>query len=822
MQDRIDKIQNVTFGSHEPGAKYEEKAFVDEMRKSRDNTDATLQDFLSRPVMVQKVSWSTGGVFYRKFNPWLEYFSDPAASNRLNNFNMIRANLHMRFFVNGNPFLYGRAIAGYNPLDAYDNVSGIKVTDDEVTVELSQRPHVWLNPTNSEGGDLIVPFMYHLDYASIALSNLEELGSVVIYPTVPLKHATGSNESVRITVYAWMEDVELTGLTSIDSSTLVPQSGEDEIDEANKDGIVSGPASTVARFAKALSPIPWLRPYAMATSSVADGLASAARLFGYSRPPVTAAPTPMRPTTIGSLALCTTPDTADKLTVDDKQELTIDPRISGVDSNVDPMDISTIAKRSSYLTNFTWPTGAQPDTLLFNIRVSPVVWSEEAAVPIKFRFPPCAAAALPFKYWNGTMNYRFQVVSSKFHRGRLRLTYDPNFNSSSVTNTNYSRIVDISEETDFTVSISNNQPTSLLTHHLPGEDSATEVYSTTEYISIDSGNGVLGVYVLNDLAVPDTTVDNDITINVFVSASDDFEVFVPDDHFQRFMLYPQSGESDGLYMEQNCPVHQKAIRLGLESDKGNRLSSVYTGERIVSFRPLLKRYNLHHSIGVLTDTFYSIYARRNAFPFCRGYVSGAIHSTDTAASYNFCNTVLLHWVTWMHAGMRGSTRWKLLLCNRLESDEEFTAYVNRVHAKGTNNYFEDNSAAVQNYSNNSKVSHDSVIKGIFTNAWKFGPPSGTLGSTFRFGSVNPSVEFEMPFYSLYRFLPCKYSNWTTHINDVNVYDRSPEMWEFRSVVDGNTTTKFDCHVSAGEDFQVYFFTGMPALAYEAEPPTPEA
>jgi hypothetical protein len=325
--------------------------------------------------------------------------------------------------------------------------------------------------------------------------------------------------------------MSLAVLTSREPSTLVPQSGkESEIDEANKSGIVSGPATTVAKVSNALGVIPAIKPFAMATSTVATAVAGAAKSMGYCRPPVTKNPDPMRPIPTSQFATTNTPDTAIKLTVDDKQELSIDPRIAGVGPE-DPMSIREIAKRETYLTKFKWDIGTAPETLLWNARIDPVTWAENAGPPTSFHFPSCAMAALPFKYWTGTMKFRFQIVCSAFHKGRLKFVYDPQFLASNEYNTNYLEIVDIADTQDFTIEVGNGQSTTLLDHHLPGLDSVTQMYSTTPYASQEEGNGVIGVYVVNELTTPNSTVNNDIEINVFVSMGDDFEVFVPDDHF---------------------------------------------------------------------------------------------------------------------------------------------------------------------------------------------------------------------------------------------------------------------------------------------------
>ena len=155
---------------------------------------------------------------------------------------------------------------------------------------------------------------------------------------------------------------------------------------------------------------------------------------------------------------------------------------------------------------------------------------------------------------------------------------------------------------------------------------------------------------------------------------DDFEVFVPDNRFQSYEFKPQSGfepqsggednnMNDALVSHAPSPPQQEGETdiVGVGVTNHEHLNKVFTGEVIKSFRPLLKRYTLH---SMLNATFNSdrrsLYGRRTAFPFLRGNVSSAVHSTSAAASYNYCNTMLLHWVTLAYSGYRGSIRWKIV------------------------------------------------------------------------------------------------------------------------------------------------------------------
>jgi hypothetical protein len=200
------------------------------------------------------------------------------------------------------------------------------------------------------------------------------LGDLKLAIINDIKHANGATDQVTISVFAWASDVSMSVLTSENPTTLTPQSGvETETDEANRKGVISKPASAVAKVSNALATIPAIRPYALATAAAANTVSNIAKQFGYCRPPVTKNPEPFRNFPTSHLAATNVPDTALKLSVDDKQELSIDPRIAGLGS-ADPMSIKEIAKRESYLTKFTWAQGTTPETLLWNARIDPVTW----------------------------------------------------------------------------------------------------------------------------------------------------------------------------------------------------------------------------------------------------------------------------------------------------------------------------------------------------------------------------------------------------------------------------------------------------------------
>lgn len=821
--------ENVEFSDQHDPYMVDMDSQMDPTRSMQDTDDATLENFFSRPVKISEEEWNTVNDLNYDVNPWQLYFNNPRVINRLTNFNLLKANLRVKIVINGNGFQYGRMLVGYLPVPTYDNLSGF-IVDGDLT-QLSQLPHVFLNPTLSLGGEMKLPMFWDKNYMNIPEADWEKMGRLIFRTLNPLKHANGATDFVTITTFAWAEDVSMSMLTSTDSTTLTPQSGE--IDEANQKGFLSGPATSVAKYAAYLKGVPYIGPFALATEVGATAMSSMAKIFGYCRPPVTKAPEPLRPTQTSSFALTNVPDNSQKLTVDEKQELTVDPRISGI-SAADPLNIREIAKRESFLTKFTWPIGTAPDTTLWNGRVDPCTFTT-TVVPggVAYHFPATAFAALPFQYWKGTMNFRFQVVCSSFHKGRIRVVYDPNFISSSTYlsydeyNVNYLKIVDIAEEQDFTVSIGNGQEYSYLKHCRPGRDSQVELTTTGRYGFKAVGNGVVGISVVNELTTPNSEVNNDIEINVYVSMGDDFEVAAPDDYFQHFALAPQSGEMVSESITENesdAPQQAQHTILGLPPVDSSELNKVYFGEAITSFRPLLKRFSLWNVITKDRLAPAIISQRYPSFPYFRGRVVNAVDFDSAATPYNYVNTVLLHWVRVAFSGDRGSTRFKFMprgVQNRGDRIEVQRAPVGGSGLTDSNLLYDLTVDSMAEYPNIVAARRDIMQDFAVATGDNVPEPSRafpfTRGGTLTTSAVNGCLEVEIPYYSNLRFSAGKTADYTGSSSRVRA------GFDVRAYFNGNSEESrsgvYDVYAAAGEDFQVYFFTGMPRMFFESNPPS---
>lgn len=791
---------NVKFADQHSGVVTHIKGDEDNTRTITDTPHVTLDKFFQRPVEIHKGTWAVGAGLNTVIDPWSLFYNNVRVQNRVTTFAMLRSKLRLKIVINGNGFYYGRAIASYLPFQNLDALS--YTVDQEDLVTATQRPKIFMNPTLSMGGEMEIPFHYFLNNHTTISGSYDNLGSLWIRSLNALKHANASTGSVSYSVFAWAEDITLSGLTSLDAAAISPQSGE-EIDMANKTGVVSGPATTVSKISGAMDQLPWIGGYAKATSMVAGKVAKAASALGYCRPPLTKAPDPVRPTNVSSLANINVPDTVNKLSLDHKQELTIDPTIAGYGGG-DTLDFKEIVSRESYIDTFTWSTSSASDTLLRSLRVDPchtIIRNVFGKSGSAYMFPSTAAVATPFRYWTGDLRFRIQVVCSNFHKGRLKIVYDPYIvTGTDHFNTNFVEVVDIADKTDFTITLRPGQTSTWMEHSLPGRDPETSMRSSFPLSFAPFGNGVLSIFVLNELTAPNETIDNDVEINVYLSAGDDFEVANPWEYVDRFVFDTQSGiEADVENTpEVNAPEQEQDDQMAVTHEIPQYTPLVFMGESISSFRTLLKRYNRWTSYGPQDFQSLGVFGALS-FPFYRGYVPGAIDTTGADDSYNYCNTVMLHWVTTMFSGWRGSIRYKVL-----PRGVRYGVSTTTVSRTSDMDAFRLN-VPIPVSTNQNMIARETVATPLLDYN-----TMGNAGIAYTNSTVNSALEFEVPFYNDHRFIPGKIANYTEEIRNIDGYVLETSM----STEVDTPRARMEIWVAAGEDFQTFMYTGLPPVWIE--------
>lgn len=719
--------------------------------------------------------------------------------NRIANFNLIRGKLHVKFLINGNSFYYGRAIVSYLPLSGWDNMTLDRAFFEEDIIEASQRPHLYLDPTTNQGGTLNLPFVYPYNAFQIPYADWAQMGEISIRPIQLLKHANGGTDPVSISVFAWMSDVHLSVPTSQNPVSITPQSG----DEYSR-GPISTPAAVVADVAAKLSTVPVLKPYALATEMVASTASALAKSFGYARPVNVSDIMPTRPT-FGNYANTNVTDNSQKLTLDIKQETTVDSRVCGLDGT-DEMSIRSIATREAWITAFPWSVADTPETVIFSSLVTPIQHREIAGPPREYHLTPMAFATLPFKYWRGSMKFRFQVVSSGFHKGRLKVSWDPVLQPTTEFNVAYTEVVDVSTEKDFTITVGwgakypflrYTPPEALLVTRANGSLSA---FPTPEFY-----NGTISVQVVNSLTVPLTTTANDIQVNVFVSAGDDFEVAVPDpcslDRYT-WLRPPDAGAAAAITETETiteieaqsgdevgsghaAPFGQSSELMGSTTDGTSNMYRVTIGDPIASVRQIVKRFCTHSLMAPTRLADYLSTYTRPDFPFYRGPTNNGINNLNTE---NYAAMTFINWFTPAYVCRRGGMRWKYHVWSMSNVPETFI-----------------------NVQRSCLTTAQETATAMDTTSDDFCIKVASLLPLRSGGTVNPIqqniAEVELPYYTNKRFWAGKENNFTVGATQSDFHD----VQTIQRMPGSNGAIAISAYVAAADDFSLSFFTGAPVL-----------
>lgn len=851
------KEQNVTFVDEEPGKYDDYGSHLDSLRSEPMVRDASLEDFFSRPLRIGSTDWNVGATLNASYYPWDLYFKNSQVVNRIANYKILSAEMCVKVLINGNAFHYGRAILSYTPMMGYDDLTRTRALISADIVGLSQRPHVYIDPSTSQGGCIALPFTWWqnaLDITSDSFdatgtTDFERIGRLDLKSLNELKHANGATDSATIDIFVWARNVKYAVPTAVEPADISPQSlsllDYDDIcpqaDEYTGSGVVSKPAMAVANYLNKVK-APIIQPYITATALGAQCVGAIANLFGYSRP-VMLEGKRYQLNTKQNMAVSNMEDDAAKLSVDAKQELTIDPSIYGL-STKDELDLLHIAQVESYLTTFTWPVAKSQEEMIGCVLVDPVV-------PVKYQtelhFPAITFASVPFNRWRGSIKYRFQVVCSKFHRGRIKVVYDPSATSSSANyNTAYTTIVDISNTTDFTVVAGWGQSTTYRKMNEiqnPMDDYIKNTPIIYDSNSYEFGNGVISIYVVNELTVPNSTINNDVAINVFISAGDDFEVAMPSgERVTRLRLRTAAEVPALLALDDIAPQSMEmtaaspaATSMGVPSDPTtvsvmagvmpttDPANLMHFGESIRSFRQLIKRYNAHEWIspwnqgaGYAPNGIRMLSVQRPALPFEPGYTPKAnagqadrVPSTVGGKQYAYGIMTLLRYVTTGYVGWRGSVRYMV----------DTGALGCGCTAMGP--------LSVGRFSECAPETKQEVLQEASSNAGRaqrmasYDDVSGQEGFIVQNTNVNPTVCFEVPYYSEKRFSPARsLTNF-----DLTGQNYGP-CWKLRLPFYTGTATDdiklggaaVSTFVAAGEDFTCGFFIGAPVFFFEGVPP----
>jgi len=780
------------------------------------NTD--LGRFLSRPTLIDTRTWTTAsaiGVTGSVLEPWYLFMNDTIIKRKLESYAFIRANLHIKVMVNATPFHFGMMRVAYEPsVNATGTgFSNSRVRPGTATSPLlgpySQMPGTWVTPADNSGGEFVVPFFLHSSWLSLSsLSDVKSMGNLTYFIAAPLGVASASGStSVLVSTYAWLDNVELSGSTN----QLVLQAKDEYV------GPVSGTAQMVANAARALREAPLIGRFARASEIGATAIRDIASMFGFTNIPNIADVDAFVPLPAPHLATAQISVPFQKLTLDPKQELSVDPTIVGIPQE-DELALSNFTSKWSFFAATGWSTTDNAGTVIWNARISPMLFGTnvvyDAGVVERARriyHTPLSYAAMLFQHWRGDIELEIRIVCTKFHKGRLRVSWDPRGGTGTTAppdNSVYTTILDIAESNVASFRIPFHQAFPWLRNR----GIVAENWTVGNALSYDGryDNGLITVSVMTPLISP--VSPQNLSILFFIRGADNFELANPRSHL---------GESSNstppsffaVQAKDEVLISPEAQLLGDVSKNHTERYGMNFGEAVASLRTLLHRMSMYDSVPINGASFTRLGLFRKSYsriPPVFGYdplgLSGASKVvTAGTAQFNFVPTHPIAYLAFAFAGFRGSVNYTAAVA--VEPSPPGTISVQRV----TDSTFASNRRGAYATTLNTGGTSSGANRSL--NGWAI---VGQAGAALTSSTSNSIISWNYPdengailaYTSPYYAMTGNDADWTS--SQGNLLEVLVKQSVANTSTDAGTVTTY---AGTGPDFNLLWFICCPTVDY---------
>lgn len=509
------------------------------------NDIQNLTEYFSRPVAITSFDITTGppgNQFTRNFLPQDILSVFPNYLNRLSGVYGIRFSTVFTLQIACTPFHQGVLAMGfqYGDIDItstyarYNNYFAI-----------TNLPHVRLDLSTDTMVQLKVPFLYTFEYHNLgAIGDDPPFGSLGVSNIATIPSVVGL-AAPRAQVFVHLEDIEFFGASPLTSSLVALQAGRklspitEEFDDESRP--LSSTAMALSKVTKYVSKyVPMLSSVGGPTSWALEKLAGGIRYFGFSKPTIIDPPARMQINDTVAEFNVDVPSNTFVVGPISKNTMRVSPFFAGAD--VDEMALPFVTSQYSQICNFDIKTTDPAGQLQYICPISPAaLWFRKPpAVPFCNIFPRSVAPASTsaffpshlfyfgqmFKFWRGTLKYRFTFSKSKMHGGRIMVTYTPsdgyanedgrigvlgsvlvaNYGSFGPNPNGYSAIFNLRDGNVFEFEV--------------------PYISPVPYTNFLSHTGALAMHIVDPLQAP-SVVSSTINVIVEVSGGSDFEFSDP-------------------------------------------------------------------------------------------------------------------------------------------------------------------------------------------------------------------------------------------------------------------------------------------------------
>jgi hypothetical protein len=508
----------------------------------------------------------------------------------------------------------------------------------------------------------------------------------------------------------------------------------------------------------------------------------------------------------------------EKLTLDPKNELTIDPQISGL-KPVDELSVCHLVQKESYLTTASWSTSNVSDDILFYSGVSPIMYDNDAATNAKIFMTPMCWLAYNFAQWRGDVIFRFRFIASPYHKGRVRIIYDPTgysgeniVSDASSTTAVYNQIVDLGKDSNVEIRIPYQQALAWLNTNIAptsGNIQWSTASSPTFAYSDTQQNGSIVMRVLTALTAP--AASSTVKVLVFVRGADNLEFANPVNSLSEVSastmysyLAPQS-----LFEISDADKEEKQqmVAGGVTHAPAPSRYLVNFGEAVLSLRQVMRRASLVDVRYLGADSTHPVVIfqkTQTRWPRPPGYDNTGLDSakgivvTASNFNFNFCEFHPMAYIMPAFVGTRGSAIWHF----NIEGTTPI-GHVRMLRMPTTN-------ATIQEVTTTYAAP---ATSSTFARNYYVTCRGGSSGNCVTNQNTQAGLSVQLPNYAPYKFQTAAPTNYTyAQSADGSGYD-SHQLEIGLNGLAGSlpSNTKLWSYAGIGTDFTVLFFLNVPTM-----------
>lgn len=650
-----------------------------------------LDNFFERPVRLFSIPIPLKTEVFTISDVWNEWSMKPAIRNKLAHYSFFRGNMKLRFSLSTTKFHYGSLLISYQPLHTTNRIfQAVSLFPNNApgivsrNCYLSQSPQIcYVNAGQDDDVQLNLPFIHPMQ--SLKLFNTSSpniinnatpyndfisMGRICISTLAQFhSQSTVVEEDPILTIYAWMENVDISGPTN----TRIDVDAESEF----MTNPISTVATSISNVAEKLEDIPVISTFAKATTIAATAISKIALMFGFSKPLNVEPPSFAKQVLFSNGATIVGRDTAYKLSCDPKQEVALMNDICG-SGNHDSLAHKYLTSIPTLIDTRAMSNKVPYTDNYIELPITPMIgpaWQKSTQVLIQMT--PLSQVAMLYNFWRGTISYRFDFTASSFTRGKLVFIYEPNGTTSyldrrdraTILNQQYITTLDLEKDRSITIDVGFHHDKVFAKCYGAGnfnEFGPRPVISIGTYnhlaeniVSCISGKATGIITVRNATTITGVTPTDPMYMHTFIS-SKDMEFAEPYDHSQSTLIahaessYTQDEPINKVQVQNNHTVDVSGLNTIINRVKpsNDKIYLSHFGEKIESIRVLLKRDQVAFVSFIATGNTvtHGIYPPAG-FPL----VPGIAPTFGDAGKLNTFNIM-----RYCYLGMRGGIRYRVI------------------------------------------------------------------------------------------------------------------------------------------------------------------